>query len=69
MLSWNATYYFILKIPNKRDLQQIASNHLPDTAFKDFIKLYKDQTKEAFSFSVNDETLPLDNSVGFRNTF
>ena len=57
-----------MKIPNKRDLQQIASNHLPDTAFKDFIKLCKDQTKEPCSFSVNDVTLPLDHSFGFRNT-
>ena len=23
----NATHYFIFKIPNKRELQQIASNH------------------------------------------
>ena len=24
----NATHYFVTKIPNKRELQQIASNHL-----------------------------------------
>ena len=24
----NATHYFIMKIPNKRELQQTASNHL-----------------------------------------
>ena len=24
----NATHYFIMKIPNKRELQQIASNHI-----------------------------------------
>ena len=29
----NATYYFIMKISNKRELQQIASNHLSDTDF------------------------------------
>ena len=32
----NATHYFIIKIPNKRELQQIASNHSCDTNFKDF---------------------------------
>ena len=37
----NATHYFIMKIPNKRDLQQIASNHSFDIEFKDFVKLYK----------------------------
>ena len=42
----NATYYFIIKIPNKRELQQIASNHSFEIDFKDFLKLYKDYTKE-----------------------
>ena len=36
--------HFIMKIPNKRELQQIASNHLSETDFKDFMKLYKDYT-------------------------
>ena len=26
----NATHYFVTKIPNKRELQQIASNHFSD---------------------------------------
>ena len=55
--------YFIMKIPNKRELQQIVRNHLPDIEFKDFMKLYKDYTKEPFSFSVNDSTLPSDNPL------
>ena len=42
----NATHYFIVKILNKRELQQIASDHLSDIEFKDFIKLCKDYTKE-----------------------
>ena len=41
----NATHYFIMNIPNKRELQQVASNHLSDFDFKDFIKLCKDYTK------------------------
>ena len=32
----NATHYFVMKIPSKRELQQTAYN------FKDFMKLYKD---------------------------
>ena len=35
----NATRYFILKVSNKRELQQIASNHSCDIDFKDFMKL------------------------------
>ena len=53
----NATPYFIMKIPNKREYQQIASNHSSDIEFKGFMKLYKDYTKESFSFLVNDTTL------------
>ena len=33
----NATNYFFMKIPNKRELQQIASNHSSDSEFKDFV--------------------------------
>ena len=37
----NSTHFFIMKIPNKRELQQIALNHSSDIDFKDFIKSYK----------------------------
>ena len=47
----NATHYFILKILNKRELQQIASNYSSDIDFKDFMKLYKEYTTETYSFS------------------
>ena len=33
----NTTHFFIMKIPNKRELQQIALNHLSDINSKDFI--------------------------------
>ena len=59
----NTTYYFNKKIPNKRELQQIASNHSSGIEFKDFIKLYKDYTKEPFSFLVNDTALSSDNPI------
>ena len=37
----NTTHVFVTKIPNKRELQQIALNHLSDISTKDFIKIYK----------------------------
>ena len=37
----NSTLFFIIKIPNKRELQQIALNHSSDIDFKDFMKIYK----------------------------
>ena len=43
----HATHYFIIKVPNKGEIQEIASNYLSDINFKDFIKLYKDYTKES----------------------
>ena len=63
----NATHCFIMKIPNKRELQKIASNHSSDIEFKDFMKLYKDYTKKQFSFLVNDTTLSSDNPLRYRN--
>ena len=47
----NSTYFFIMKIPNKRELQQIALNHSSDIDFKDFIKIYKKCTAEPYFFS------------------
>ena len=44
---------FILQNPNKRELQQIASNHSSDIEFEDFIKRYKYYAKEPYSFLVN----------------
>ena len=37
----NSTHFFIMKIPNKGEIQQIALNHSSDIDFKDFIKIYK----------------------------
>ena len=42
----NTTHFFILKVPNKRELQQIAINHSSDIHFKDFLKIYKKYTAE-----------------------
>ena len=62
----NSTHFFIMKIPNKRELQQIALNHSSDIDFKDFMNIYKKCTKESYSFLVNDTTLPSDNPLRFR---
>ena len=62
----NSTHFFIVKIPNKRELQQIALNHLSDIDFKDFIKIYKKCTGEPYSFLINDTALPSDNPLRFR---
>ena len=55
-----------MKIPNKRELQKVASNHSSDIDLKDFMKLYKDYTKEPFSFLVDNTALSSDNPLRFR---
>ena len=61
----NSKHFFIMKILNKRELQQIAFNHSSDIEFKDFIKIYKKCTVESYLFLVNDTTLSSDNPLRF----
>ena len=62
----NTTHFFITKIPNKRDLQQIAINHSSGISTKDFNNIYRKCTAEPYSFFVNDTTLASDNPLRFR---
>ena len=39
-----------MKIPNKRELQQIAINHLSNIDFKDFKNLFEKYTVETYCF-------------------
>ena len=62
----NATHFHIMKIPNKRELQQITLNHSLDISTKYFIKIHKKYTAEPHSFLVNDTTLASDNPYPLR---
>ena len=62
----NSTHYFIMKIPNKRELQQIAFNHSSDIDFKDFMNLYKKCTAKPYYFLVFHATFASDNPLCFR---
>ena len=62
----NSTHFFIMKILNKRELQQVTLNHSSDINSKDFMKIYKKCTAEPYSFLVNDATLASDNPLRFR---
>ena len=62
----NCTHFFIMKIPNKRELQQIALNHSSDIDFNNFMNIYQKRTTEPYSFLVNDTTLPSDDPLRFR---
>ena len=54
----NSTHYFIMKINNRRELQNIAINHSADIDYGDFMKIYRECTKEPFNFLAIDTTLP-----------
>ena len=41
----NATHFLIMKIHNKRELQQIAINHLADFDHEDFMKIYSENVQ------------------------
>ena len=62
----NTTHFFIMKILNKRELQQIAVNHSSDISTKDFINIYKKCTGKPYSLLVNDTTLSSDDPLRFR---
>ena len=62
----NSAHYFIMKINNKRELQNIATNHSADIDYKDFIKIYRECAKEPYNFLTIDITLPSTNTLRFR---
>ena len=61
----NSTDYLVMRIPDKRELQQIAFNHLSHNDFKDFINLCKKCTEKPY-FLVIDTNLASESSSRFR---
>ena len=66
----NSAHYLIMKINNKRELQNIAINHSADINYKDFIKIYREFTKESYDSRYNimiiDTRLPASDPLRFR---
>ena len=62
----NSTHYLIMKINNKRELQNIAINHSADIDYKDFMKIYRECTKKPYSFLTIDTILPSSNLLRFQ---
>ena len=56
----NCTHYVIFKLNNRRELQNIAINHSADIDYKDFVKIYRNCTKEPYNFFTIDTTQPVD---------
>ena len=62
----NSTHYLIMKINNKRELQNIAINHSADIDYQYFIKIYRECTREPYNFFDSRTTLPANDPLGFR---
>ena len=66
----NSTHYLIIKINNTRELQLIiaviAVNHSADIDYKDFMKIYRESTKEPNSLLTIDTTLPAGDPLRLR---
>ena len=62
----NSTYYLIMKINNRRELQNIAINHSGDIDYENFMKINRNCTKEPYNFLTIDTTLPVSNPLRFR---
>ena len=58
-----------LKVNDRRELQNIAFNHSADIDYKDFLKVYRNCTKEPYSFFTINATLPADDLMRFRKNF
>ena len=55
-----------MKINNKRELQNIIINHSADIDYSSFVKIYREYTKEPYSFWTIDTTLPARDPLRFR---
>ena len=62
----NLPHYLIMKISNRKELQNIAINHSADIDYQDFIKIYRECTKEPYNFLTIDTTLPASDPLRFR---
>ena len=62
----NSTLYLVIKINNKRELQNIAINHSADIDYQDFMKIYRECTREPYNVLTIDTTLPASDPLRFR---
>ena len=64
----NSTQYLTTKINNKRELQNIATNHSANIDYKDIAKIYRECTSEPYSFLTIDTTLAPNTFLRFRRS-
>ena len=62
----NSEHYLIMKVNNRKELQNIAINHFADIDYQYFMKIYRECTKEPFNFLTIDTTLSASDALRFR---
>ena len=62
----NSAHYLIMKVNNKKELQNIAITYSVDIDYKDFIIIYRECTKEPYSFFTIYTTFPTSDPLRFR---
>ena len=62
----NSTHYLIMKINNRKELQNIAINHSADIDYNNFMRIYREWTRKPYSFLTIDTTLPVSDPLRFR---
>ena len=62
----NTTHYLIMKINNRSELQNIASDHSADIDYQDFKNVYRECTKKPYNFLTIDTMLPASDPLRFR---
>ena len=62
----NSIHYLIMKINNKKELRNIGDNHSTDINYQDFMKIYRECTREPYNFLTIDTTLPDSDPLRFR---
>ena len=62
----NLTHYLIMKINNRKELQNITINHSADIDYKDFMNICRECTREPYSFLRIDTTVPASDPLRFR---
>ena len=62
----NSTHYLIMKINSRRELQNIAISNSADIDYNDFMKIYRECTREPFNFLTIDTMSPASDPLRFR---
>ena len=62
----NSTLYLIMKIHNKRELQNVATNHSANIDYKDSMKIYRKYTSKSYSYLTINTILLSDHLLRFK---